>query len=590
MIQSTEYVVIACYLLMLIAVSLVFKNFNKNISDYFRNGCRGKWWLVGASAFMTSFSAWTFTGASGVAYEAGWSVLIIFMANALGYLLNALFLAPWFRQIRAISPPEVIRKRFGVETQQFYAYMSVITMTLYASLHLYGLSIFTSAVFGLDISRVIIVIGVVVLIYSYIGGSWAVMATDFLQCFILLPMTVLIALLCINYAGGLESFMGQIKAAGLSADFTVINTEEFKSRIVDFTLPWALAMMLKNVLTYNTLVSASRYFSVKDGREARKAAWMAFVMTVLGSFVWFIPPVTARLYFSELVNKIDISKPAEAAYAVASLELLPVGMTGLIVVAMFAATMSSMDSGLNRNAAILTNDILPAIFKLLKKKLPDGRMMLIIGQVLTVIPGVIIICLALYFASQKGQGIFKYMLDIGALLALPMTTPMLMGLLIRKAPWWSALVSVLVAFCGSLASLCSGSACLGDIGFMSEPWKWYTTIFVNFGLGVVAYLLTVPFWHTATEKFRAQVDEFFKNMYTPVDFAKEVGEDNDGSQQRVMGIFSVIVGLGICLIMTVTTDSWTLNGRLGVLFVGGSVVVIGLLLLYAAGRSNKGKH
>ena len=87
--QLIEYCVIGVYLLLLIAVGWVVKRYNRDDSDYFRNGCKGTWWLVGASAFMVQFSAWTFTGAAGAAYEAGWSVMVIFLANAAGYFVAA---------------------------------------------------------------------------------------------------------------------------------------------------------------------------------------------------------------------------------------------------------------------------------------------------------------------------------------------------------------------------------------------------------------------------------------------------------------------------------------------------------------------
>ena len=62
---SVEYVVIGCYLAVLVGVGMVFRRFNENVSDYFRNGCKGTWWLVGSSAFMTAFSAVDFFGCGG---------------------------------------------------------------------------------------------------------------------------------------------------------------------------------------------------------------------------------------------------------------------------------------------------------------------------------------------------------------------------------------------------------------------------------------------------------------------------------------------------------------------------------------------
>jgi SSS family transporter len=365
--MSIEIITIIVYMLLMLGIGIAVQRLNTNVSDYFRNGCRGQWWLVGASAFMCSFSAWTFTGAAGVAYTAGWSVMVIFIANFIGFLLGFLFLAPWFRQLRATTGPEVIRDRFGVTTQQFYAWISIPNGLFYSSLHLYGLAIFSSAVFGLPINWVIIGVGLVVLVYATTGGSWAVMSSDFLQFLILMPMTLLLAYLGLKACGGVGGFIDLVHQKHLETDFQILNSpDRFSSS--KFSLLWALAIGTQLIVAANTLQSSHRYFAVKDGREARKAALLGGIMMLLGSTVWFLPPMVGRLLFEDQINAVNISTPAEAAYAITSMKLLPVGMTGLMVVAMFSATMSSMDSGLNRNAAVFTKDIYPALCRLFGKQ------------------------------------------------------------------------------------------------------------------------------------------------------------------------------------------------------------------------------
>jgi len=81
-ISNIEYFVIAGYLILTIVVGLFFKKFSSNTDDYFKGGSKGTWWLVGTSAFMGTFTAWTFTGAAGMAYEAGYSVMFIFLGSA----------------------------------------------------------------------------------------------------------------------------------------------------------------------------------------------------------------------------------------------------------------------------------------------------------------------------------------------------------------------------------------------------------------------------------------------------------------------------------------------------------------------------
>ena len=581
---SLEYFVIGAYMVLLIGIALVFRNFNKNAGDYFRSGCKGKWWLVGTSAFMAAFSAWTFTGAAGVAYSSGWSVMIIFMANAAGFFVNALFTAPWFRQLRAISSPEVISLRFGEKTRQFYAVLTIFIQIVTASLPLYALAIFCSAVFGYNVQGVIIVVGGIVLFYSMLGGSWAVMATDFLQSLVLLPLTVLIAILCLSEVGGVSPMMDMINQHQLTDHFRLLNDSEFKDNFVDFTWLWAVGMFVHVIISYNSIDSATRYFSVKDGKEARYAALLAGSLMLFGSLIWFLPPVVSRLLYSETVNAVNIANPAEASYAVVGLKLLPAGMTGLMVVAIFSATMSSMDTGLNRNAAIIVNDIFPMICRKLKIEHVEPKKLLLLGQICTLFLGTVTIFVALFLSQRKGVGIFEYMQTVNSVIAAPIAIPLFMGLFVRRAPAWSAMFSIAVVAVFSATGVFSGKDCVKGIYWLpliQESWNWQTRIFVNYGVGIISFLLTIPFWRNSPAEYKAKSMAFFKRMTKPVDFKNEVGAENDGKQLRIMGGFAVVTGTFVNCLILLPGNDWTLKGRSGILFVGGMIVLTGLLLIMA---------
>jgi len=577
--DNIEYLVIGGYLVMLLCVGYALRKLSTDVSDYFRSGCKGTWYLVGSSAFMAAFSAWTFTGAAGVAYESGWSVTIIYAANALGFFLNFLFLAPWFRQMRAITAPEIIRKRFGVSTQQFYAGFSIVVALLHGALHLYGLALFTSAIFGFKIETIIVGIGFVVLFYSLTGGSWAVMATDFLQSLILIPLTLLVCALCLIELNGFSGLIQSIDAQGLSEDYRIFN-QPGRFSANEFTIIWAVAMALKNIISNNTLTAAPRYFAVKDGREARKAALLACILMSLGIVVWIIPPMAARLLIPEHVEAISIAKPAEASYALMSLHLLPNGLVGLMVVAIFAATMSSMDTGLNRNAAIITQDVYPAICNRLGKKPNEGVARLWVGRAFTLCFGLAIIGLSLYFSGQDGKGIFEFMLDIGAMLGIPLAVPLLLCLFIRNVPPWAAIFAIVAALIPSALGYYSSE-------LFGQKWSFQTQIFLNITVGTTAFFVTTAFWRTASNEYRQQVDHFFKQMRTPVDFQREVGAGNDDVQLRLLGRFGLAVTIFIALLLFVP-NSW--QGRLAILSMAGFIGIVSGAMLWAGRKTHPKKN
>src|SRR5687767_16024557 len=113
MLTTADYAVIVFYFVFMLSMGWVFKQFIKNTSDYFRSGGEMLWWIVGAGAFMVSFSAATFTGMAGKAYKDGPVVLVIFLANPIDFSLNHLYFAPVFRQMRCVTSMEAVRKRFG---------------------------------------------------------------------------------------------------------------------------------------------------------------------------------------------------------------------------------------------------------------------------------------------------------------------------------------------------------------------------------------------------------------------------------------------------------------------------------------------
>ena len=344
MLSAYDYAVIGFYFLFMVAVGLFFRRFSRNSSDYFRGGGQMTWWLVGCSAFMSSFSAWTFTGAASMAYECGVVVLVIYFGNAFGFFLNYTTFAPWFRQMRVISSMQAVRGRFGPGTEQFFTWLQLPVQVLYAGIWLFGLAIFAASTFKLDLTGTIVVTGLVVLVMASVGGSWAVVAGDFLQALILMPITVVAALFALGSVGGVGEFFRRVPATHLDMS---------GSAFAGYGLLWVVAMAIKQVFVLNNVQDASRYLCVKDGATARRAALLSTMLFLLGPVIWFLPPLAARILHPDLHAVFPtLNKPSEGAYVAVAMQTLPAGLLGLLVTGIFATTMASMDTGLNRNAGI----------------------------------------------------------------------------------------------------------------------------------------------------------------------------------------------------------------------------------------------
>lgn len=570
---TTSYIVIAAYLLLLVGLGVAFTKLNKDALDYFRSGSQGTWWLIGMSGLMSGISALTFTGNAGKAYDAGLSVLVIYLGSTVGFFFQFLFVGPWFRQLRAVTPPEVIRMRYGPTTQQLYAYAGVPFFYIGAGLWLWGLAIFASSVFGLPLQATIIGLGLVVLFYATTGGSWAVLATDFVQSLVLLPLTLLMAFLALREIGGVGALLEALSAAGVSERYAMVNPPGMFPDDAN-TWGWAIATIFVFGFGHVSLGASAKFFAVKDGREARKSALLSCVLITLGSAVWFIPPMVGRLLYHDEIMQAPLSNPAEASYAVTAINLLPAGMMGLMVVAMFSATMSSMDTGINRNAAVIVRDIIPSLLRLFKKPVPDDRQQLFISRLLTVVSASLVIGVALFYAENAGPGgMFKVMMDIMSKIGLPMTAPLVLGLFIKRVPRWSAIFTMV---CGVVPSL----------------WFYFAGISVSFQHSVAvvlsscifSFLLTKLFWKYETEAYKSSVEAFFRRMKTPVNFEEEVGEPNDHLQMRIIGLFTLALAvfiLGLSFIQEDATGVYCIFG------LGGFLLVFGLGMILSAKRYQK---
>ncbi len=577
-----DYAVLVFYFGFMLTISWVFRRFVTNVSDYFRGGGKALWWMVGGSAFMMSFSAWTLTAAASQAYGRGWPIIAIYVANSLGFLLNALYMAPKFRQMRVVTGIEAVRLRFSKANEQVFTWLQLPLGTLQSTLHLNAVAVFFSAVFGLDLSLTMIALGVLVLTIALLGGSWAVIAGDFIQMLILMPVCLTITVLAIARLGGLGGFAAALPAGHL--DFGALFSK-------DFLALWCVAMLLKQVISTNNLLDANRYLSVKDSRHARWAGFLGSGLYLLGIVIWFVPPMAARALFPDLHAQFpNLEHPEEAAFIAIARAVAPIGMMGLLVSGIFAATMSAMDAGLNKSAGIFIKNFYQPVVK------PGAadKHLLKAGKIVTLVLGIIIICVALRLSHLKQLGLFLLMQRVSILIGVPITVPLVLALVVRRTPPWSGWSTVLVGFMGSLLidlylppgwaaqTFAHGRVLTAET---QEYWRQGIQLLGNVALGTGWFLFTTLFWKNTPEAKRADIEKFLVRLDTPIDFAAEEGAHNanDARQSAAVGWLCVAYGSFVILLSLIPGN--TLTGRCAFLGCGGLVAGIGTLLIITGRRT-----
>src|SRR6266566_958205 len=541
-VNAVDYVVIGLYALLMVLVGLYVMRFNRSAAEYFRGGSRIPWLVAGLSCFMSGFSAWTFTGAAGVAYRAGIAAIGLYIGNALSFLLGYLVFATLWRRSRITTVMEYLAGRFNRTTHQTFSWTTIVFQLFTSASTLYGLSLFVSSATSFPVTWTIVGAGALIIFYCVLGGLWAVVVSDFLQAAILMPFCLVLVVTSLARVGGvsglIHSLPPEMKTIHVTGEFGWI-----------YLLSWTIMVSFG----YNTSAMAQRYFSVDDERSARKVALLCCGLFFVGAFLWFLPPMAMRVIYPDLHTVWPaLANPSEAAYAVASLTLLPHGLIGVMLAAMFSATMANLSAQFNLKSAILSKDV----YQTLIRKNAGERELLAVGWINTFLIGAMTTSIATFMAAS-GKSVFQIMLTFNTLISLAYGPPALLGLVFRRTPPWSG-----------LASFTTGLV-LGILGAFVFHWSLIQQVAIIIPSSFGIFFLSMLFDRGDTPA-RARL---FKNLSTPIDVAEELKDSPDYTAPVFRFLRRTIAGIGLLsllLLLTAPADQ-----RMTILWFGALTLSVG---------------
>ena len=565
-----DYIVIAGYFALMVAISLLFKKMASNsTSDYFRGGGKMLWWMVGATAFMTQFSAWTFTGAAGKAFSDGFAILAVFVGNMVAYVFAYFYFARRFRQMRVDTPTEAVKRRFGDTNEQFFTWVIIPLSVINAGVWLNGLGVFASAVFNADITTTIYVTGAAVLIISLLSGAWGVVASDFIQTLIVAVISIACAAVALYFVGGPSEIINNFPGGfvmGPDMNYPLLLVGSF------------IFFIVKQLQSINNMQESYRFLNAKDSKNASKAALMALVMMVFGAIIWFIPPWDSAIMYPDAAAAYPNlgAKASDAVYLVFARETMPLGTVGLLMAGLFAATMSSMDSALNRNSGIFVRSFYATI---VRKGKANDKELLRAGQIACTINGILVILMAQFFSSLKHLSLFDLMMQVATLLQSPILVPLFLGILIRKTPKWAPWVTVIFGMFVSwlVVNVFTPNYVASWFGIEeltrreTGEMKTMITIAAHLFLTAGFFCLTTLFYKEEKDTHKEVAVEFFKDVDT--ECVEEEGQDVvDRMQRAKLGTLVIYMAAGLTTMVLIPNPLW---GRLLFLACAASVFAVG---------------
>lgn len=606
MITKFDYLSIIFYFVFVVTVGMVFSRRNKNTSDYFRGGGIMPWWMAGVSAWMASFSAWTFTGAAGKIYQNGPFVLLLYYSSIAAYVMILVFTCYRFRRMRTVTPMEAIRARYGAATQQFVTWLRLPFLMLFGGVALNTVGVFMSGAFGVELPYVIMILGGMVTFVSLVGGAFGVAASDFVQMFLVVTVTLVISAFALMQpaVGGFSGLLQ--KAPDVHFHWGQIARPEF------ITL-WFVALMFNTIFAQNSMEMSAKYLMARSDAHARKMVLFPLIGTIIGPLLWIVPPMVAAVVHPGGLGQIlpTLSHPEEGAFLVTAHDVLPAGMLGLLIAGIFGATLSSLDASVNQGVGILVrNFYLPIINpKCSEKKL------LIISKCCTAGFGLIIIKMGLIISQQRTAGLFDFLNQLGVGLWLPLAVPMCLGLFYKRTPPWSGWGTALIGLLTSFAimflvktqvvldatsnklviksqiwieshlhvTLPTVSGLVSWIPGMSAPLKpeeITQTFLIATAFGVIAvctvwFFFTSLFYEKTAPEYQANVDKFFSELKRPIENLTEEQVKENHKVVGAIGVLCMIFGGFVLLLMLVPNEGLK---RLAFLFSGGCIFGVGWLL------------
>jgi len=316
--------------------------------------------VVGLSLLGTYLSALTMMGLPGKSYGPEdwlWTIQLPFLLIT-GIVITG-FVLPRFRAAGVISVYEFLEQRIHVSARILASFCFLLLSIGRMGLVLYLPALAFHSITGVDIIAIIIVMGVIVTVYTALGGIEAVIWTDAVQVVIL----AIGAVLSIGY------ILWDVSAVG--ADFGAIASAGHKFRMiegsVDITKLASIWLILETIFQtiriYGTQQDMTqRYMTTRSTKEANKSVWIAIIGYIPLAFIFYFIGSALFVYYTAhhdpyVQDILAAAKPKyDAIYPHFIISRLPLGIGGLVLAAVFAAAMSSIDSSMNSSSTVCVED------------------------------------------------------------------------------------------------------------------------------------------------------------------------------------------------------------------------------------------
>lgn len=447
-----NWTVLALYLLAMLGMGIYFMRREGDAEDFFKGGGRIPWWAAGISIYATMLSAITYMSIPAKAYATDWTYYPMLVTILIVSFPVIKYYLPFFRKLKVASAYQYLEERFNAATRLMASALFIVFMVARMALVLYLPSLALSAVTGIDIQLCIILMGVVTIIYCTMGGVEAVIWGDVVQGCILVGGAIFS---CLYLWGNTEG--------GFSGAWQIA-VDNDKMRLFDWSFDYRTATFWVAILggLANNLVSYTsdqtviqRYMTTKDEKSASHSILMNGILSVFVSIAFYVIGTGLYTFYQTHASAIDFSmEKNDAIFPFFMMSQMPAGIAGLLIAAIFAATMSTISSNINSVSTAFSVDFYqrfrPAV---------SSKHLLKVARTTCIVSGVIGMGIALLMCTWNILSLLDYFNTILGLLTSGLCGLFVMG---RFFPRIGG-IAALIGFIAGTATVFAVSAMPDDI-------------------------------------------------------------------------------------------------------------------------------
>jgi len=472
-------------------------------SNFFLGGRSIRWPVIGASLFATNIGAEHLVGLSGDTYRYGLSAGLVELTTVITLGVGCALLFPYYMKNKLFTIPEFLELRYNRRARTFFSgLMLIISIMTKLAFTLFAGALVLNSILGWNIMATIFYIGLIVAVFTIIGGFTAVAYTDALQVIIMIAGSALMLFFGLEKVGGFSGLMEK-------APEMMSLARPFDDPVYPFWGILATAFYAGIFYWGMDQVNVQRTLAAPDLKNARWGAMFATLLKLLPLFIFALPGVIAfALFPGELQG--DETKQT---FVLLLNKLLPSGLRGLLMASLLAALITSLIGVLNSVSTLVVRDFIVEFKPDLpeKKQVNFGRLVIIIVTFLGI--G------AAYMVFKNEEGLYKYLQTISAYLVIPVFPAILFGIVSKKVTLKGAAASVIVGIV--LATIFVADQLMGpETGTHIFPFLHHK-LTLNFGYRGLWAEILVTIVLFAVSAFTAKTDPS-KLENTTIDYSRGI--------------------------------------------------------------------